>query len=207
MKSFFLTFEGIDFSGKSVQAKMLLERLRQEKQDVLYLREPGGTAISERIREILLDTRHAEMHARTEYLLYSAARAQIVEQVIRPALKQKKIVICDRYADSSTAYQGFGRNLNLNMIVKINKFATAALKPDVTVLLDISPKTARQRRQLAGLPTDRLEGEKSDFHHRVRNGYLQMVQQEPERFLVIDGEKQPEDIHQEIWQYIKRKFQ
>ncbi len=199
-----MTFEGIDFSGKTTQALKLVERLKAGGHEVVYVREPGGTKISEAIRTILLDVSHAEMHARTELFLYSAARAQIVEQVIRPALQQNRIVVCDRYADSSTAYQGYGRGLDLQMVLTLNQYATRRLVPRLTVLLDLPPELASERRRLAGKEKDRLESEERAFYQRVRNGYLEMAQKEPNRFWVVDGTSSPEAIHQMIWERVTR---
>ncbi|RMD93073.1 MAG: dTMP kinase [Calditrichaeota bacterium] len=204
MNAQFLTFEGIDFSGKTTQALKLVERLKAGGHEVVYVREPGGTKISEAIRTILLDVSHAEMHARTELFLYSAARAQIVEQVIRPALQQNRIVVCDRYADSSTAYQGYGRGLDLQMVLTLNQYATRRLVPRLTVLLDLPPELASERRRLAGKEKDRLESEERAFYQRVRNGYLEMAQKEPNRFWVVDGTSSPEVIHQMIWERVTR---
>lgn len=200
MAGVFFSFEGIDFSGKSTQIKKLTHRLEQRQLPVLFVREPGGTAISEEIRAILLDHRNIDMHARTEILLYAAARAQIVEEKIRPALAQGQIVLCDRYIDSTAAYQGCGRHLGLETTTTINRFATQALLPARTFLLDISPETAEQRRQLAGKSQDRLEQEAREFHARVRAGYLQIATAEPDRFVVIDGEQPMPEIAEQIWQ-------
>ncbi len=201
-----MTFEGIDFSGKTTQAEKLVARLQHQGAEVVFLREPGGTAISEAIRRILLDTRHAEMHPRTELFLYSAARAQMVEQVIRPALKAGKIVICDRYYDSTTAYQGYGRGLDLHMIQTLNEVATNRLKPDLTILIDIPLEIAIKRHRKNGDQKDRLEKEEWAFHHRVRQGYLELAGKEPGRFLLIDGNRPAQQIHEEIWQRVAERF-
>ena len=178
----------------------LVDRLKNNGHQVVYLREPGGTAISEAIREILLDNRYSEMHARTELFLYAAARAQIVEEIIRPALHANEIVICDRFADSTTAYQGFGRGLDLEMILSLNRFATGNLVPQITILLDIPPELANERRRAARLKKDRLENEKRAFYERVREGYLELAKREPQRFLVMDGRLNEDEIHRMIWQ-------
>ncbi len=202
----FITFEGIDFSGKTTQAKKLIRRLQDMQVPVMYVREPGGTKISEAIRDILLDRKNREMHANTELLLYMAARSQIVQEIIKPALQAGNVVICDRYIDSSMAYQGYGRGLDLNLVRQLNDFATTQLKPDMTFLLDISPELAAQRRQRKGHEQDRMEIETREFHARIRDGYLKLAEAEPERFVVLNGELAPEDIHRLIWQKVKPRL-
>ncbi|MDQ7052990.1 MAG: dTMP kinase [candidate division KSB1 bacterium] len=199
----FITFEGIDFSGKTTQAKKLIRRLQNMQVPVMYVREPGGTKISEAIRDILLDRKNLEMHANTELLLYMAARSQIVQEIIKPALQAGNVVICDRYIDSSMAYQGYGRGLDLVLVRQLNDFATTQLKPDMTFLLDISPDLAAQRRQRKGRQQDRMEIETREFHARIRDGYLKLAEAEPQRFVVLNGELASEEIHRLIWQKVE----
>jgi len=198
-----ITFEGIDFSGKSVQANLLHGALKDRKLPVLILREPGGTEISEKIRSVLLDNANHKMSAMTEVLLYSAARAQMVRENILPNLEKGTVVICDRYFDSTTAYQGFGRRIDLDFIKKLNNFATEELVPDLTFLIDLDPKIALQRTKT---DLDRLEKEDSEFHQRVRKGYLEIARSNPDRFVVIDGTQSIEAIQDEIFMKIKLKL-
>ncbi|MCH7679805.1 dTMP kinase [candidate division KSB1 bacterium] len=198
-----ITFEGIDFSGKSVQANLLHGALKDRKLPVLILREPGGTEISEKIRSVLLDNANHKMSAMTEVLLYSAARAQMVRENILPNLEKGTVVICDRYFDSTTAYQGFGRRIDLDFIKKLNNFATEELVPDLTFLIDLDAKIALQRTKTA---LDRLEKEDSEFHQRVRKGYLEIARSNPDRFVVIDGTQSIEAIQDEIFMKIKLKL-
>ncbi len=203
MQGNLITFEGIDFSGKSVQANLLLGALKDRNLPVLFLREPGGTEISEKIRAVLLDNANHKMSAMTEVLLYSAARAQMVRESIIPHLEKGFVVICDRYFDSTTAYQGFGRKIDLDFIKKLNSFATEELVPDLTFLIDLDPEIALQRKKT---DLDRLEKEDLEFHQRVRNGYLEIARPNPERFVIIDGERSIEVIQDEIFMEVKSKL-
>lgn len=207
MKGFLITFEGIDFSGKSVQAKLLHEHLLQKEQPVLFLREPGGTEISEKIRELLLDTKNQNMTSKTELLLYSAARSQMVLQKILPHQKKGGIIICDRFCDSTTAYQGYGRQIDLNFIKELNNFVTKGLVPDLTFLIDLEPETALKRNRLDHSSFDRLEQENLDFHHRVRRGYLEIARCEEHRFVVVDGEQPVEKLQHQVLGELKSKLQ
>jgi dTMP kinase len=193
-----ITFEGIDFSGKSVQASLLYERLKSKAVDVLFLREPGGTEISENIRNVLLDNKYDKMQAATEVLLYSAARAQMVAEKVTPHLKSGGVVICDRFYDSTTAYQGYGRQIDLDFIQRLNKFVTQGVKPDLTFLLDLDPEEALKRKDKNGKSLDRLEQEHLKFHQRVRAGYLKIAQAEPNRFKIINGSRSIESIQEEV---------
>jgi dTMP kinase len=183
--SHFITFEGPDGSGKTTQLRLLAEWLAERGVDVLATREPGGTAISEAIRSIVLDASRTEMRPEAEILLYSAARAQIVGQVIRPHLGRCGVVLCDRYADSTLAYQGYGRGLDLDTLRAITAFATGGLVPDLTICLDITIEDGLQRKSVR--EWDRLEAQTLAFHERVRAGYLEMAAAEPQRWLVVDG--------------------
>lgn len=207
MKGFLISFEGVDFSGKSLQANFLKESLLAKKLPVLFFREPGGTEISERIREVLLDTKNLGMHPETEVLLYSAARAQIVLEGIIPHLSKGGIVICDRFYDSTTAYQGFGRQIDLNFIKKLNNFVTKRVKPNLTFLLDLDPVIAIKRSERGNKTLDRLESETIEFHIRVREGYLSIAREEKERVVVIDGTQSIEAIKKQISKHVRNKLQ
>ncbi len=187
----FITFEGPEGSGKSTQLAMLADWLRGLGQDVLLTREPGGTAIGDRVRAILLDPACGEMRAEAEVLLFSAARAQHVGQVIRPHLARGGVVLCDRYADSTLAYQGYGRRLDLDTLRVITAFATGGLRPDLVVFLDIDAAGGLQRKQLHANDDasqwNRMEQEALAYHQRVRDGYLQMAAAEPGRWLLVDA--------------------
>jgi len=179
----FITLEGCEGSGKSTQLARLAALLRATGAEVHALREPGGTTVGEQVREILLSPAHQGMDAVTEVLLYEAARAAHVARAIRPALASGDIVVCDRYADSSTAYQGYGRGLDLDMVRALNEWATGGIVPDRTFVLDVPPAEGLALATHEG--ADRLEREAIAFHERVRDGYLTMARQEPERFVVV----------------------
>ena len=196
-KGIFITIEGLDGSGKSTQVSRIKSILEKKGYDVLLTREPGGTKIGEKIRQILLDKDHKEMSAAAEALLYAASRAQHVEQVIVPALKEGRAVLCDRFVDSSIAYQGKGRELGPEAVTDINKFATHGLGPDITILLDIDPEVGLNRAK-ATKKADRLEQERLDFHRKVREGYKVLAETYPDRIKVIDASKTVEEISREI---------
>ncbi|MDO5743206.1 MAG: dTMP kinase [Micrococcaceae bacterium] len=187
----FIVFEGGDGAGKSTQAALLAEALRGNGHAVLLTREPGGTQIGEKLRALVLDHGQGTVDARTEALMYAAARAAHVEQVIRPALAAGTMVICDRFVDSSLAYQGVGRALGVDAVRSINDFATGGLSPDLTVLLDVSPADGRSRRTVgadgATLAEDRLESEPDEFHLRIRDAFLLLASRNPQRYLVLDA--------------------
>jgi dTMP kinase len=201
----FITFEGIDYSGKSTQAKLLHEYFTKNRVKSILVREPGGTKISEKIREILLNREHLEMLPLTEYFLFSASRAQLVNEVIIPNLNRGVVVICDRYYDSSSAYQGFGGRVDVKKIFDVNDFATSALKPDLTFLIDISPKKAFER-AAEKHTLDRMESKKLSFYNRVKNGFLEIARKNKKRFVVIDGTKPVEEIHGTIINVVIRKL-
>lgn len=194
--SLFITFEGPEGSGKTTQARLLVEYLRARGYPVLYTREPGGTEISEQIRHVILSTRNKAMQSEAEVLLFSAARAQIVAELIRPALAGGKIVICDRYADSTMAYQGYGLGLDLDALRAITRFATGGLVPERTFYVDVPVEVGLARRQRGEM--NRLDQKEVAYHTRVRNGYLALIQAEPHRFIVIDGSQTIEQVQQEI---------
>jgi dTMP kinase len=203
----FITFEGVDASGKSTQAKLLVERLRREKGNVLLLREPGGTPISEKIRSILLDRSHPDLTQTTELLLFSAARAQLVREVIQPALAAGTIVVCDRFYDSTTAYQGYGRGLNLEHVRLINSLATGGRAPDITVIVQISVEEIVRRKHSTGTAADRMELSGREFYERVQDGYRAIAEAEPERCVLLDGTRSIEELHQTIWEMVRRRQQ
>jgi len=208
--SLFITFEGPEGSGKTTQMELLRDYLEEKGYPVLATREPGGTNIGDQIRAILLDPRNTDMLPASEALLFSAARAQIVHQVIRPHLQQGGIVLCDRYADSTLAYQGYGHGLDLGMLRTITALATGGLKPDLIVYLDIDIEQGL-RRKLAAHQTKRAEWNRLDqqelnFHRRVREGYLQMAAEEPDRWLVIDATQPVEAIQALIRELVIRKL-
>ena len=182
----FITLEGPEGSGKTSHIPYLVEYLREQGCTVFPTREPGGTSIGEQIREVIHDLKNAEMHPRTETLLYQAARAQIVEQVIRPRLGEGAIVLSDRYADSTVAYQGYGHQQDIAQVRALINYATGGLVPDLTILLDLDVEVGLKRKQKAD-EWNRLDAYTVEFHERVRAGYLDMVKQEPERWVVIDA--------------------
>ena len=194
----FITFEGPEGSGKSTQLVLLAQWLRGLEQDVLATREPGGTAIGDRVRALLLDPACAEMVGEAEVLLFSAARAQHVGQVIRPHLARGGVVLCDRYADSTLAYQGYGRQLDLATLRVITDFATGGLRPDLVVFLDIDAEAGLGRKQLHANDDasqwNRMEQEALAYHQRVRAGYLQMAAAEPGRWLLVDASQPVEAV-------------
>ena len=200
----FITLEGGDGSGKSTQLKLLTEYLQSNGYDCVFTREPGGTAISEKIREIILDGNNAEEADETEALLYAAARAQLVKELIIPSIEQGKIVVCDRYIDSSVAYQGYARGLGKNFIDEINFFPLKHCMPDVTLFFDIKPERAFARKGGAD-KGDRLEQSGIDFHRRVYEGYLRLAVLYPERIVKIDARKTPEEVFRSVVNTLKDK--
>jgi dTMP kinase len=194
----FITFEGVEGSGKSTQLGLLAKRLELAGATVRSLREPGGTAVGEAIRRILLDPQHIGLDARAELLLYEASRAQLVADIIEPALDWGEIVLCDRFFDSTTAYQGYARGLPLEEIARLNAFATSGLEPDLTIVLDVDPAAVLARAVAASGSADRLELEDIAFHERVRDGFLAIARAEPERVVVVDGEGPAEVVAERV---------
>jgi dTMP kinase len=182
----FITLEGPEGSGKTSHIPYLVEYLREKGYTVFPTREPGGTSIGEQIREVLHSLKNTEMHARTETLLYQAARAQFVEQVVRPRLQLGEIVLSDRYADSTLAYQGYGHQQDLEQVRALIKYATGGLIPDLSILLDVDVEIGLKRKQKAD-EWNRLDAYTVEFHQRVRNGYLDMVKKDPGRWVVVDA--------------------
>lgn len=192
-KGFFISFEGGEGSGKSIQVKLLADFLRQKGYQVVLTREPGGTKIGEQIRQITHSLKNKELTFAAEVYLMAASRAQNVAEVILPALKKGKIVIADRFLDSSLAYQGYGRGLGEKTIADLNKLAVGSLKPDLTILLDVGVKKGLARRKKAK-KIDRLDLEKKSFYQKVRQGYFKLAKKNPSHYLVISAEKPIEEI-------------
>jgi dTMP kinase len=201
----FITLEGPEGSGKTSQLPKLAEYLRQRGFDVLTTREPGGTSISEQIRTVLHNLENKEMNPRTEILLFQASRAQLVEQVIRPHLDKGGVVLSDRYADSTLAYQGYGHQLEIEPLRVLVTFATGGLKPDLTILLDVDVETGLRRKELKG-EWNRLDAYDLDFHRRVRLGYSNLVRAEPERWKVIDASQSPVKVQEEMRRVVAEKL-
>ncbi|WP_216328758.1 dTMP kinase [Deinococcus aestuarii] len=197
MTSLFVTFEGPEGAGKSTQVGRLASRLKGVGAAHLVTREPGGTALGSRVREVLLDPA-LDIDPLPEFLLYSASRAQLVREVIRPALSRGEVVLCDRYADSSRAYQGSGRGLETSLLETVTREATGDLVPDLTVLLDLDPAVGLARAASRGQP-DRLERADLTFHTHVREGFLALAAREPGRFLVLDATRAPDVLEEDIW--------
>ena len=203
----FITLEGGEGCGKSTQARLLAERLRAEGVGVLLAREPGGTVLAERIRALVREESDDPPNARAETLLFLASRAQLVENVLRPALDSGKWVICDRFADSTFAYQGYGRGLDIAELKVLNAFATRGLAPDRTILLDVPPGIATARMRARELATrtaaDRMENAGGDFHARLREGFRRLADAEPDRFAVIAAEGTVEEVSEKVWNSIR----
>jgi dTMP kinase len=200
----FITLEGPEGSGKSMQICDLAEFLRQQGYQVLTTREPGGTFIGDQIREVIMRMDNTMMNPRTEILLFCAARAQIVEEVIRPNLEKGLVVISDRYADSTLAYQGYGHGLDLDILKQILRFATGGLTPDLTLLLDVDIEEGLNRRRTGGGEWNRLDAQQLAFHQRVRHGYLKMAAEEPERWRTINARQNPAQVQADIQTAIKK---
>ncbi len=202
----FITLEGPDGSGKSMQIPMLAEFIRQRGYEVLTTREPGGTSIGDQIRQVIMKLGNTSMQPRTEILLFCAARAQIVEEVLKPALARGVVVISDRYADSTLAYQGYGHGIDLEELKRLMKFVTGGLTPDLTLLLDVDASTGLQRRQSSGGEWNRLDAYELAFHKRVREGYLELAQAEPERWQWVDAGQPPAMVQSAIRKIIEAKI-
>lgn len=202
-KGKFITFEGIDGCGKSTQVKMLVEKLEKLKMDVITIREPGGNRISESIRDILLYRDTHELGERTEALLMTASRAQLTKEIILPALNKGTWVVADRYADSTLAYQGGGRQIDIDSLEKLNQFATYNTVPDLTIFIDILPDEG-VRRQNTKL--DRIEQAGVDFQSRVRDQYLKLAEKYSDRIIVIKGQEDVNTIHKNIWKEFEQRI-
>jgi dTMP kinase len=203
-----ISFEGSEGSGKSTQISRLAARLQQSGREVVSTREPGGTEIGEQIRNIIVhNSKGDEMCAETELLLFTAARAQVVREVIAPALVRGAVVLSDRYLDSSTVYQGIGRNLAADPVSQINRFAVGNVMPDLTLVIDVPTEIglARIRRRASDLP-DRMERENIDFYKKIREGYLLLARGLPDRFVVVDGTQTEDAIEKKIWAVVKERL-
>jgi len=200
----FITFEGLDASGKSTQAELTAARLRESGEKVIVLREPGGTNLGELIRSILLDV-NSKIEPVAEVFLFSAARSQLVSEVIKPSLAEGTIVICDRYVDSTTTYQGYGRGISPDSIRAINRAAIDGVLPDITFFIDISLDEIERRQISAGKITDRMERAGREFFERTRQGYYELSRTE-DRLHIIQGERSPEEIFNEIWTIVQQKY-
>lgn len=197
----FITLEGPEGSGKSSQLPLLAEFLRARGHDVICTREPGGTKIGDQIREVLVRMDNVELHPRTEILLFLSARAQLVEELVLPSLADGKIVICDRYGDSTLAYQGYGHGLDLEKLRMMLQFATNGLKPDLTILLDVDVLVGLKRKK-AKDEWNRLDAYEISFHERVREGYHQLAAQDPKRWRIVDASQSAELVQEKIRQIV-----
>lgn len=197
--SLFITFEGGEGCGKSTQTRMLRNRLNKLAIPVMLIHEPGGTKLGTRISYLLKWAKNVAISPVAELLLFNASRAQLVDTVIKPALKVNQIVICDRFADSTLAYQGYGRELDLYLVKAVSETGTRGLKPDLTIFLDV-PVEEGLRRKHAVSSQDRFEQTELDFHRRVRNGYLKMAKEEPQRWIIIDGTQTKSHIREMVWE-------
>ena len=201
-KGFFITFEGIDGCGKTTQLKLAEQYLVDRGLPVMVIREPGSTPLSEKIREILLNN-NLHINPVSELMLYVAARAELTKDVIIPALEAGKVILCDRFFDSTTAYQGYGRNLDIEAIKRLHKLSVGQYIPDLTILIDVDYETSLTRRKETA---DRLESESERFFNRVRDGFLKISKGEPERIVVIDGKKSIEEIFSEVKDCLREKL-
>ena len=202
----FITLEGPEGSGKTSHIPPLVDYLREKGYTVFPTREPGGTSIGEQIREVIHDLKNVEMHPRTETLLYQAARAQIVEQVFKPRLESGEIIISDRYYDSTIAYQGYGHQQDLEQVRALVKYATGGLAPDLTVLLDVDVEEGLARKKQNGAEWNRMDAQDIEFYGRVRMGYLEMVQAEPDRWVVVDAGQTWNKVQEELRGVIVEKL-
>ena len=202
--SFFISFEGIDGCGKSTQVKLLNKKMKSMSIDSVVVREPGGNTISEDIRGILLNNDFFNMSSRTEALLMAASRSQLTRDIIIPSLSKGSLIIADRYSDSTLAYQGGGRGIDVEWLISLNKFATYNTKPDLTIYLDVEVEEGLRRRKIKNL--DRLESLGFEFQEKVRNQYIKLVKLFPERIVSINGMQSNEKICEEIWEIIKNRI-
>lgn len=204
-KGIFITFEGLDGCGKSTQVRNTATFLRSKGYNVLEIRDPGSTAVGEAARAILLNRDYVDMDATTELLLFAVARSQLVAELIRPALENNMIVLSDRFYDSTTAYQGYGRQLDLKKVHHLNSIGAHGLVPDLTFIFDIDPVVSAERMNHAGKSPDRMENEHDHFRERVREGFLSIGRDEPERCVVLDGGKAPDQINLRIQKILAEK--
>ena len=202
----FITLEGPEGSGKTSQMAPLADFLRQQGQEVLVTREPGGTPISDQIRSVIMNLENTAMNPRTEILLFLAARAQLVAQVIRPALEEGKMVVCDRYADSTLAYQGYGHGNDLDLLRRFLHFTTGGLLPDLTLLLDVDVEDGIRRKHSGGSEWNRMDAYTLAFHQRVRQGYLELAHADPGRWVIIDASQPPAAVQAALRQALARSI-
>lgn len=202
MQGLFITFEGPDGCGKTTQMKLLAKYFEKKGKEVVLTREPGGKGLGEKVREILLNY-DGEVSDRCESFLFLADRAQNIDIIVNPAVKEGKIVLCDRHIDSTVAYQGYGRGLNIDRINMLNNLATNGKKPDLTLVFDVDVETSMKR---VGKEKDRMESAGIDFHNRVRKGYLELAKQEPKRIKVLDATKSIEEIHKDVINILAEAF-
>lgn len=202
MQGLFITFEGPDGCGKTTQMKLLAEYFEKKGKEVVLTREPGGKGLGEKVREILLNY-DGEVSDRCESFLFLADRAQNIDIIVNPAVKEGKIVLCDRHIDSTVAYQGYGRGLSIDRINMLNNLATNGKKPDLTLVFDVDVETSMKR---VGKEKDRMESAGIDFHNRVRKGYLELAKQEPKRIKVLDATKSIEEIHKDVINILAEVF-
>ena len=205
MSGLFVTFEGGEGSGKSTQLERLAARLRAQGPEPVMTREPGGTPFAERVRGLLLDSPDPPGPL-AEALLMVAARADLVRRVLEPALRSGRVVLCDRYADSTLAYQGAGRGLDMALLSALNRAATGGLMPDLTLLFDIDPAIGMARRERASGPTNRLDREPLEFHQRVRGFYLELAAREADRFVVLDAGQPPDQVATRVWSALEERL-
>lgn len=204
----FITFEGPEGAGKTTVIQMIADRLAEKNIDVLATREPGGIEIAEKIRTIILNPEHTAMDERTEALLYAAARSQHYFEKVRPALDAGKLVICDRFIDSSLAYQGYARGIGVDEVLSINEFAIGKKLPDVTILFDLAPEVGLARIYATGnREVNRLDVESLPFHQKVREGYLQLVERYPERIHVVNADQDIESVVEDVWSLLLEAMQ
>lgn len=208
----FITLEGIEGSGKSTAQRLLAEYLEEKGYSVLSTREPGGSALGRKFRAVLLDARTTQLRPRAELFLFLADRAQHVSEVIRPALDEGQIVLCDRYADSTISYQGYGRGMDVDQLIQVNDLATSGLWPHLTLLLDVTPQVGleragqRNREEGTVISEGRFDAESVAFHTRVRTGYLERAEAEPERFALIDAARPAEDVFMQCLSAVEDKL-
>jgi dTMP kinase len=203
----FITFEGLDGAGKSTQIARLAKRFEDSGKRVVCTREPGGTPLGDILRDILLDPRQENLSPITEVMLYATSRAQLVHEVIRPALEEGCIVLCDRYVDASVAYQGAGLKIGTQVVSEVNRFATQGLVPDVTFLFDLPVETSRCRVENSRIGTspDRIERRSPEYFNRVRQEFLRIANDEPGRIVVLDATKTPDELEEEIWRHVANR--
>ncbi len=205
-RGWFIVFEGTEGTGKSTQVKLLVDRLRSLGMPVVTTREPGGTAIGERIRELILSEDSDAIDPRTEALLHTAARAQHVADVIRPALERGEVVISDRFADSTLAYQGGGQGLPIDSLLALQRFATHRVEPDIRVFLDLPVEIALERRHAEPETTNRIDRESIEFHRRVESAFRQRIASEPDLWVIVDGTRTPEEVAESIWTALQSRI-